>query len=35
MLFIAENLKLLRKGRDFTQVEAAEMPGLHPQSVSK
>ncbi len=35
MLFIAENLKRLRKGRDFTQEETAEMLGVSPQSVSK
>ena len=35
MLFIAENLKALRKGKDLTQEEAAEMLGVSPQSVSK
>jgi len=35
MLYIAENLKILRKGKDLTQEEAAEMLGVSPQSVSK
>ena len=35
MLYIAENLKSLRKGKDLTQEEAAEMLGVSPQSVSK
>ena len=35
MLFIAENLKSLRKGKDLTQEEAAEMLSVSPQSVSK
>jgi transcriptional regulator with XRE-family HTH domain len=35
MLFIAENLKSLRKGKDLTQEEVAEMLSVSPQSVSK
>ena len=35
MLYIAENLKALRKGNDHTQEEVAEMLGVSPQSVSK
>ncbi|MCL2573288.1 MAG: helix-turn-helix domain-containing protein [Defluviitaleaceae bacterium] len=35
MLYIGENLKRLRKERDFTQEEAAEMLGVSAQSVSK
>ena len=35
MLYIAENLKALRKGKDLTQEEVAEMLGVSPQSVSK
>ncbi|MCL2498190.1 MAG: helix-turn-helix domain-containing protein, partial [Symbiobacteriaceae bacterium] len=35
MLFIAENLKNLRKGKDLTQEEVAEMLSVSPQSVSK
>lgn len=35
MLFIAENLKKLRKEKDFTQEEAAEILGVSAQSVSK
>ena len=35
MLYIAENLKQLRKGKDLTQEEVAEMLGVSPQSVSK
>ena len=35
MLYIGENLKALRKRRDLTQEEAAEMLGVSPQSVSK
>ncbi|MCL2665185.1 MAG: helix-turn-helix domain-containing protein [Defluviitaleaceae bacterium] len=35
MLHIAENLKTLRKGKDLTQEEAAEILGVSPQSVSK
>jgi len=35
MLFIAENLKSLRKGKDMTQEEVAEILGVSPQSVSK
>jgi transcriptional regulator with XRE-family HTH domain len=35
MLFIAENLRELRKGKDLTQEEAAEILGVSPQSVSK
>lgn len=34
-MFIAENLKSLRKGKDLTQEEAAEMLGVSAQSVSK
>jgi transcriptional regulator with XRE-family HTH domain len=35
MLYIAENLKSLRKGMDLTQEEIAEMLNVSPQSVSK
>ena len=35
MLRIAENLRTLRKGKDLTQEEAAEMLSVSPQSVSK
>jgi len=35
MLFIAENLKALRKGQDLTQEEMAEILGVSAQSVSK
>ena len=35
MLYIAENLKSLRKGKDLTQEDAADMLGVSPQSVSK
>ena len=35
MLFIAENLKALRKRKDLTQEEVAEMLNVSPQSVSK
>ncbi|MCL2013861.1 MAG: helix-turn-helix domain-containing protein, partial [Oscillospiraceae bacterium] len=35
MLHIAENLKALRKKKDLTQEEAAEILGVSPQSVSK
>ena len=35
MLYIAENLKSLRKVKDFTQEEVAEILGVSPQSVSK
>jgi len=35
MLFIAENLKTLRKRKDLTQEEVAEMLNVSPQSVSK
>ena len=35
MLFIAENLRSLRKGKDITQEEAAEILGVSAQSVSK
>jgi len=35
MMYIAENLKALRKKSDFTQEEAAERLGVSPQSVSK
>ena len=35
MLYIAENLKTLRKGKGLTQEEVGEMLGVSPQSVSK
>lgn len=35
MLYIAQNLKSLRKAKDITQEEAAELLGVSPQSVSK
>ena len=35
MLYIAENLKLLRKNMELTQEEIAEMLAVSPQSVSK
>jgi len=35
MLYIAENLKALRKRREWTQEEMAEAVGVSPQSVSK
>ena len=35
MLYIAENLKALRKGKEWTQEEVAEMLNVSPQSVSK
>ena len=35
MLFLAENLKSLRKAKDFTQEEVAEILNVSPQSVSK
>ena len=35
MLYIAENLRALRKGKDFTQEEVAEILNVSPQSVSK
>lgn len=35
MLFISENLKYLRKQKDLTQEEVAEMIGVSAQSVSK
>ena len=35
MLYIAENLKKLRKSKDYTQEEVAEILGISPQSVSK
>ena len=35
MLYIAENLKSLRKEKDLTQEEVAEILGVSPQSVSK
>jgi transcriptional regulator with XRE-family HTH domain len=35
MLFISENLRKLRKGKDLTQEEAAEILNVSPQSVSK
>jgi len=34
-MYIAENLKTLRKGKEWTQEEMAEMIGVSPQSVSK
>ncbi|MCL2216552.1 MAG: helix-turn-helix domain-containing protein [Defluviitaleaceae bacterium] len=34
-MYIAENLKALRKGKGFTQEEAAEILNVSPQSVSK
>ena len=35
MLYVAKNLKALRKKKDLTQEEAAEILGVSPQSVSK
>ena len=35
MLYIAENIKSLRKSMDMTQEEVAEIIGVSPQSVSK
>ena len=35
MLYIAENLKALRKNREWTQEETAEAVGVSPQSISK
>ena len=35
MLYIAENLKALRKKKEWTQEEIAEIIGVSPQSVSK
>jgi transcriptional regulator with XRE-family HTH domain len=35
MLYIAENLKALRKGKDMTQEDVAEILSVSPQSVSK
>ena len=35
MLYIAENLKALRKKRNMTQEDVAEIIGVSPQSVSK
>ena len=35
MLYIAENIKTLRKSKDMTQDEVAEILGVSPQSVSK
>jgi len=35
MLYIAENLKALRKSKDWTQEEVAEVLSVSPQSVSK
>ena len=35
MLFLAENLKKLRKGKDLTQEEVADLLHVSPQSVSK
>jgi len=35
MLYIAENLKALRKSKEWTQEEVAEIVGVSPQSVSK
>ena len=34
-MYIAENLKVLRKDKEWTQEEMAEMIGVSPQSVSK
>ena len=34
-MYVAENLKSLRKGKDWTQEEMAEMVGISPQSISK
>ena len=34
-MYIAENLKSLRKSRDWTQEDVAEILGVSPQSVSK
>ena len=35
MLYIAENLKSLRKNKNYTQEEVSEILGVSPQSVSK
>ena len=35
MLYIAENLKILRKKMDMTQEDVSEILGVSPQSVSK
>ena len=35
MLYISENLKKLRKNKDFTQEDVADILGVSPQSVSK
>jgi len=35
MLYLAENLKSLRRGKNLTQEDAAELLGVSPQSVSK
>ena len=35
MLYIAENLKALRKSKEWTQEEMAEVVGVSPQSISK
>jgi len=34
-MYIAENLKILRKKNDMTQEDVAEVLGVSPQSVSK
>jgi len=34
-MFIAKNLKTLRKGKNLTQEEAAELLGVAPQSISR
>lgn len=35
MLYIAENIRTLRKGKGYTQEEVADLLGVSPQSVSK
>ena len=35
MLYIAENLRALSKGKDLTQEDVAEIFNVSPQSVSK
>ena len=35
MLYLAENLKALRRAKNFTQEDTAELLGVSPQSVSK